>query len=71
VGTQPLPRRSQPRQRHKAGPTDQHMDVGGELRAMRNRVGMSQRAAARELGVSKYKISRSETGDSLHAGPPG
>lgn len=57
--------RGQVRQLHKdkAAPMVQHMVVGHGLRRLREAQGFSQQDAAKLLGVSKYVMCRSETGE--------
>lgn len=57
--------RGQVRQLHKdkAAPLVQHMVVGHGLRCLREAQGLSQKDAAKLLGVSKYTMCRNETGE--------
>lgn len=57
--------RGQVRQLHKdkAAPLVQHMVVGHGLRRLREAQGLSQKDAAKLLGVSKYTMCRNETGE--------
>ncbi|MFJ4918499.1 helix-turn-helix domain-containing protein [Streptomyces sp. NPDC088725] len=62
MGAQPQARRLV-RQLHKAVPKAQHMVVGHGLRGLRDALELSQQEAAVLLGVSKYVLSRNETGE--------